>query len=115
MRRHAKRAGIFVLGWALIIAALAIGWLPGPGGIPLVLLGLAVLATEFEWAARRQRQLKDYYHRKKAQMLRHHRERVEERHSAAAAHEAASSGERDRGEQPGRRPDPDLEPEPLER
>jgi hypothetical protein len=94
MRRHAKRVGVFVVGWALIILAAAIGWLPGPGGIPLALLGLAVLATEFEWAARRQRQLRAYYHRKKDQMLRNHRERVEVRHVAADERRAAADERR---------------------
>lgn len=40
--------GIF--GTIFIIAAALTGWLPGPGGIPLLLVGIAILATEFEWA-----------------------------------------------------------------
>jgi uncharacterized protein (TIGR02611 family) len=39
-------------GGFLVVLGLATGWLPGPGGIPLVLAGLAVLASEFEWARR---------------------------------------------------------------
>lgn len=35
-----------------MVISVSIGWLPGPGGIPLFLVGLAVLATEFVWAAR---------------------------------------------------------------
>jgi hypothetical protein len=46
------RLGVAVLGVLLILLGAATGWLPGPGGIPLVLLGLAVLASEFEWAHR---------------------------------------------------------------
>lgn len=46
------RAGVAVVGVGLIIAALLTGWLPGPGGIPLLLTGLAVLSTEFLWAKR---------------------------------------------------------------
>lgn len=41
---------VLTLGVLLIVAAGLTGWLPGPGGIPLFLLGIAVLATEFEWA-----------------------------------------------------------------
>ena len=41
---------VLVFGSLLIIAAGLTGWLPGPGGIPLFLLGVAVLATEFVWA-----------------------------------------------------------------
>jgi hypothetical protein len=41
-----------VVGGILIIAAPLTGWLPGPGGIPLFIAGLAVLASEFEWAQR---------------------------------------------------------------
>jgi uncharacterized protein (TIGR02611 family) len=43
----------FVVGlFGLILIALGLvsGPLPGPGGIPLVLLGLAVWSSEFEWA-----------------------------------------------------------------
>ncbi len=43
---------ILVIGSIFCIAALLTGWLPGPGGIPLFLIGIAILATEFEWAKR---------------------------------------------------------------
>lgn len=33
-----------------MIAALLTGWLPGPGGIPLFILGLSLLAINHEWA-----------------------------------------------------------------
>lgn len=46
------RIGVGVLGGLLIIAGPITGPLPGPGGIPLVLLGLAVWSSEFEWAQR---------------------------------------------------------------
>jgi Putative transmembrane protein (PGPGW) len=41
-----------VLGGALVVLSVLTGWLPGPGGIPLFLAGLAVLASEFAWARR---------------------------------------------------------------
>ena len=43
---------VFILGALFIIAAGLTGWLPGPGGIPLFLIGIAILATEFAWAKR---------------------------------------------------------------
>ncbi|WP_375424971.1 PGPGW domain-containing protein [uncultured Friedmanniella sp.] len=46
------RVVVAVLGGLLIGLGLATGWLPGPGGIPLVLAGLAVWASEFVWAER---------------------------------------------------------------
>lgn len=44
------RVGVGVLGLLLICLGGLTGPLPGPGGIPLVLLGLAVWSSEFEWA-----------------------------------------------------------------
>lgn len=46
------RIGVAVLGLLMMIVAGLTGPLPGPGGIPLFLLGLAVWASEFEWANR---------------------------------------------------------------
>ena len=46
------RIGVAIAGLLLILLGAASGPLPGPGGIPLVLLGLAVWASEFEWAHR---------------------------------------------------------------
>ncbi len=50
--RRIYRVSVGVVGGLLILLAGATGWLPGPGGIPLALVGLAVLASEFEWADR---------------------------------------------------------------
>ncbi|MDO5498083.1 MAG: PGPGW domain-containing protein [Propionibacteriaceae bacterium] len=47
------RIGVAVAGLLLMIAAAITGPLPGPGGIPLFLLGLAVWSSEFEWANKR--------------------------------------------------------------
>jgi Putative transmembrane protein (PGPGW) len=46
------RCVVGAVGLLLVLLSLATGWLPGPGGIPLLLLGLAVLASEFHWAHR---------------------------------------------------------------
>jgi uncharacterized protein (TIGR02611 family) len=44
------RIGVGILGLLVMVAAAVTGPLPGPGGIPLFLLGLAIWATEFAWA-----------------------------------------------------------------
>jgi uncharacterized protein (TIGR02611 family) len=46
------RIAVGLAGLLLIAAGLVSGPLPGPGGIPLVLLGLAIWSSEFEWAYR---------------------------------------------------------------
>jgi hypothetical protein len=43
---------VFIVGMLFVIASVLTGWLPGPGGIPLFLIGIAILATEFAWALR---------------------------------------------------------------
>lgn len=43
-----------------MLLALATGWLPGPGGIPLFIVGLSVLAINHEWAERYIDLLKKY-------------------------------------------------------
>jgi len=40
----------FTLGIVLIVASPVVGTIPGPGGIAVFLAGIAVLATEFDWA-----------------------------------------------------------------
>lgn len=47
-----RKPVVLFLGGAFIVAAGLFGWLPGPGGIPLFLVGIAILATEFAWAER---------------------------------------------------------------
>ncbi len=47
-----RRVLTLILGALLIVSAGLIGWLPGPGGMVLFLLGIAVLASEFVWAER---------------------------------------------------------------
>jgi len=52
MKRKTKAILIDVLGFTLVLAAAPIGWLPGPGGIAVLILGLSLLATNHEWAER---------------------------------------------------------------
>jgi uncharacterized protein (TIGR02611 family) len=47
--RSSKRAAVFVVGMALLVVGVIMFVTPGPG-IVLVVLGLAVLASEFAWA-----------------------------------------------------------------
>lgn len=52
-RKHfVYRIGVGVAGLFFVILAGLTGPLPGPGGIPLLLVGLAIWASEFEWAQR---------------------------------------------------------------
>lgn len=48
--RRARKIVIFVIGATVLLLAIPIGLLPGPGGLLVVVLGLMILATEFVWA-----------------------------------------------------------------
>ena len=52
MKAAAKRIGLEVLGWTLLVAGVAALILPGPG-LLMVFGGLAVLSQQYEWAERR--------------------------------------------------------------
>lgn len=52
MTSKLKRISTDIAGYALILLGIASGWLPGPGGIPLVLAGLSLLSIHNEWAER---------------------------------------------------------------
>lgn len=52
MKAAAKRIGLEVLGWTLLVAGIAALVLPGPG-LLMVFGGLAVLSQQYEWAERR--------------------------------------------------------------
>ncbi len=56
------RGVVAAIGLLLVLLGLATGWLPGPGGIPLILGGLAVWASEFSWAHRLMLRLKHGLH-----------------------------------------------------
>jgi hypothetical protein len=43
---------MIVLGWFLMILAPLIGWLPGPGGLILFPIGLALVIKNSRWAKR---------------------------------------------------------------
>jgi uncharacterized protein (TIGR02611 family) len=58
VKKHGKRAGIFVVGWIIVLAGVAMLVLPGPG-LLVVIAGLSVLGIEFAWAAKLRDQAKD--------------------------------------------------------
>lgn len=60
------RVGVGVAGLFFICLGLVTGPLPGPGGIPLVLLGLAIWSSEFEWAHKLMQVLKRQLRRYRA-------------------------------------------------
>lgn len=45
-----RKPVVLVVGILLVLSSGLVGWLPGPGGIPILLAGIAVLASEFSWA-----------------------------------------------------------------
>lgn len=51
---YAKRIGLEVLGWTLVVAGIAALILPGPG-LLMIFGGLAVLSQQYTWAERRVR------------------------------------------------------------
>ena len=55
---RAYRIGVGIAGLLLLCLGVITGPLPGPGGIPLVLLGLAIWSSEFEWAYRLRQRFK---------------------------------------------------------
>ena len=60
------RVAVAIAGLLLICLGFISGPIPGPGGIPLVLLGLAIWSSEFEWAYRLMQWFKHLLHRYQA-------------------------------------------------
>lgn len=54
--KQAKRVAIDGAGYLCILLGILFGWVPGPGGIPLILAGLGLLSINNTWAKR----LKDF-------------------------------------------------------
>ena len=52
MKAAAKRIGLEVVGWTLVVAGIAALILPGPG-LLMIAGGLVVLSQQYEWAERR--------------------------------------------------------------
>lgn len=49
--KHLRRTLVAVIGSTIVILGLALVVLPGPFTLPLLLLGFAILSSEFAWAA----------------------------------------------------------------
>lgn len=49
---HIRKPVVLVVGVLFVVSSILTGWLPGPGGIPLFIIGVTILATEYEWATR---------------------------------------------------------------
>jgi hypothetical protein len=56
MSKKLKRILIDIAGYGLILLGVTTGWLPGPGGIPLIVAGLGLLSINNKWA----QELRDY-------------------------------------------------------
>jgi hypothetical protein len=56
MTKKLKRILTDIAGYGLILLGIATGWLPGPGGIPLIVAGLGLLSIHNKWA----QELRDY-------------------------------------------------------
>ena len=52
MLRRAKRLGMMALGFLIIGLGILIAPLPGPGGVPVIALGLVLLLRNSWWAKR---------------------------------------------------------------
>jgi len=56
--KHAKRLVVLVIGTTVVLFGVALLVLPGPG-LLVIAFGLSILATEFIWARRLLRRVKD--------------------------------------------------------
>jgi uncharacterized protein (TIGR02611 family) len=66
--RSGKRIAVTVAGGAVLLAGIAMLVLPGPG-ILLIIVGLAILATEYVWAERLLKQAKEKAEQAKNKVL----------------------------------------------
>ena len=57
--RRLRQTIVGVLGGTIVLLGLALIVLPGPFTLPLLVLGFAILGTEFAWAARALERVKD--------------------------------------------------------
>lgn len=48
-----KKYLLLFVGWLLVVLGLTVGPLPGPGGIPLILLGSTLVLAQSIWARRK--------------------------------------------------------------
>ena len=58
LRKYGKRIAVIVVGSVVVLAGLAMLVLPGPG-LLVIAAGLAILASEFDWAERWMERVKE--------------------------------------------------------
>ena len=58
MMRHAKRIVVMIIGMTVLLIGVALLVLPGPAFV-VIPIGLAILATEYAWARRALKRVKD--------------------------------------------------------
>lgn len=56
--QHGRRIARIIAGFAILIIGIGLLFLPGPG-IPILLVGLTILAVDFVWAERLKKRLHD--------------------------------------------------------
>ena len=61
--RHIRKPVVLFVGVFFVLLSGTVGWLPGPGGIPIFILGIAILASEFAWAERLRDKIMQLVHR----------------------------------------------------
>ena len=66
MTKHARKIVVGIFGGFVLLAGIAMIVLPGPAFI-VIPAGLAILATEFEWARRWLHRVRTYIHDKREQ------------------------------------------------
>ncbi|HSH17813.1 MAG TPA: PGPGW domain-containing protein [Candidatus Saccharimonadales bacterium] len=59
--RIIRKIVIALIGFPVLIIGLILIPVPGPGGLPLTLLGFLILSLEFDWAKRQADRIKRYF------------------------------------------------------
>lgn len=70
-KRHAKRVAVGVMGGLVLLVGIVAIPYPGPGWL-IVFAGLAILATEFDWAGRLLERARSQYDRWVSWLKRQH-------------------------------------------
>lgn len=50
LKKFLKRFGTDIAGYTCLLLVVPVGWLPGPGGIPLLIAALGLLSVHNPWA-----------------------------------------------------------------
>lgn len=67
-RQRTRKIFITIVGFTVLLIGLALLVLPGPG-IPLLIIGLGLLAAEYEWAQRHLDKANHHYQTQKQRIL----------------------------------------------